>query len=311
MTTATPLVSIIVPIYKVEEYLRQCIDTILSQSYTNIEVILVDDGSPDQCPSICDEYQQQDSRIKVIHKENGGLSDARNAGINIATGDWICFVDSDDYIHGNYIENLLNSVLENECEIGVCDYLEFKTNEDLQEMVHSDLNVKLEKNEALYRLLSLGGTKYIVAWNKIYKRDLFSDIRYPKGFLFEDELTTYKLIFKAKNIAVNSDKLYFYRQRANSIIASSKQKDRIHVLRKAYSEMTQLFSFNDMSKKIIALLCYKIFYTFVNEYKIDKEIDKNAYLQARKNVFLQLKYLTPNQIFRYFVWAIILGCRIK
>ena len=113
------LISVVVPIYNVENYIKKCVDSILSQTYKNLEIILVDDGSPDNCPQICDEYAQKDNRIKVIHKENGGLSDARNAGIDISKGKFITFIDSDDYIEKDYVEVLYNSIKENASDMAI------------------------------------------------------------------------------------------------------------------------------------------------------------------------------------------------
>ena len=125
---STPLISVILPIYKVEEYLDRCVQSIVNQTYTNLEIILVDDGSPDNCPAICDEYAQQDSRIRVIHKENGGLSSARNAGIDWAfensNSQWLTFIDSDDWIHPQYLELLPSAVTDNNTDIGSCEYEE-------------------------------------------------------------------------------------------------------------------------------------------------------------------------------------------
>ena len=175
-------VSIIVPIYDVEKYLLSCIDSILSQTYPYIEIILIDDGSPDQCGNICDKKAIFDDRIRVIHKKNGGLSSARNIGLELATGEYIVFVDSDDTIHERFIEILINLCEQYSCDIAQCDFL-----------VVAEDSLKLPLNpqqsllfysgrEALSRLcMGNDNVKYLVPWNKIYRRELFQGIRYPVG----------------------------------------------------------------------------------------------------------------------------------
>lgn len=212
------LISIVVPVYKVEDCIRTCIESIVKQSYTNIEVILVDDGSPDMCGSICDEYADKDTRIKVIHKQNGGLSDARNAGIDIATGKYISFIDSDDYIKSDCIEKLYNSIVNNQCDISICS--EEVLYEDCVKKYnvdnYKDYETVLTPEHTLERMLYKDGFD-VSAWAKLYKRSLFDDIRYPVGRLFEDAATTYKLIIKAKKIVYIKYSGYKYVMRKDSI----------------------------------------------------------------------------------------------
>ncbi|MBQ3691504.1 MAG: glycosyltransferase [Bacteroidales bacterium] len=214
-----PLVSVIVPIYKVENYLRECVDSIISQSYNNLEIILVDDGSPDNCPKICDEYAQKDSRIKVIHKPNGGLSDARNAGIEIAKGEYLSFVDSDDVIHPQMIEVLMKPLIEDKClKMSACQFLEF------------DDSKEFEKNQELKPLETIDYQEYFTkkiwatAWGKVYERRLFENIKYPVGRYHEDEFTTYKVCYEAKIVVYTKSQMYFYRQREGSIMAKMSLK---------------------------------------------------------------------------------------
>ena len=166
------LISIIVPIYRVEKYLNRCIDSILSQSYRNLEIILVDDGSPDNCSIICEEYAKKDKRIKVIHKKNGGLSEARNYGIEASTGDYIMFVDSDDYISKDMCKTLLINALENNADIVVCNFKEVYT--DKVEKINKQCikgNLEVISNiEVLYKYLLKTTIDMVVVWNKLYKR---------------------------------------------------------------------------------------------------------------------------------------------
>ena len=210
-----PLVSVIIPIYKVEPYLRQCVDSVICQSYKNLEIILVDDGSPDNCPKICDEYAQQDSRVKVIHKPNGGLSDARNAGIEIATGEYLSFVDSDDLIHIRMIEILMKPLIENkDLKMSVCQSLKFYDCDII------DINQAIRPTEIVDYRFFLTKNLWATAWCKIYQRKLFKDIRYPVGRIHEDEFTTYKIYYEAKKFAYTDSQLHFYRQREGSIMDS-------------------------------------------------------------------------------------------
>lgn len=200
-------VSIIVPIYKVEPYIRRAVNSILQQTYRELEIILVDDGSPDNCGKICDEYKVKDERIKVIHKENGGLSDARNAGLDIATGDYIAFVDSDDYIAPDFIERLLDALHKNQADVAICsfgitealDYDDtiFEIDERGKKGYEADGSMEdFTRNGLLSNLYDANhrdATYFIVVWNKLYKAKLWKDIRFPKGKIHEDEATTYRI----------------------------------------------------------------------------------------------------------------------
>ena len=212
-----PLISVIVPCYNVENYLKKCVDSILNQTYKNLEIWLVDDGSPDNCGQICDEYSKIDDRIKVIHKENGGLSDARNVAIDQATGEWITFIDSDDYVSVEYVETLYNLVEKYDCEVSVACFSTFCEGQEPQvaSCVYED-----EKMEPLYAVEQMFyQNKFDTsAWAKLYHRRLFEKgIRYPKGLLYEDLPTTYLLMLESKGVAFTNKVLYYYLLRASSI----------------------------------------------------------------------------------------------
>ena len=171
---SSPLVSVIVPIYKVEPYLRRCLDSIVNQTYRKLEIILIDDGSPDKSPQICDEYAAKDSRIKVIHKENGGLSDARNVGLDICKGKFFSFVDSDDWINERYIDILLNIAIETKADITIGEH---KRIYDNQPFFDEKENVQiLSSQEALNILFQRTHLSFILSWGKLYRNILFSDI---------------------------------------------------------------------------------------------------------------------------------------
>lgn len=180
-------ISVIVPCYKVEEYLPQCIDSIIGQTYKNLEIILVDDGSPDKCPLICDEYAQKDSRIKVIHKENGGLSSARNAGLDIATGDYIAFVDSDDWLELDMYETLYNLINNYNVDIAVCDIVKFSNDVNVKDGDDGEdvLVITSPKDAFMHQFYEKPCIRFEV-WNKLFRREIVSDIRFKEGQIYED-----------------------------------------------------------------------------------------------------------------------------
>ena len=193
-----PLVSVIIPIYKVEPYLRQCVESVIAQTYKNLEIILVDDGSPDNCPKICDKYSQTDKRIKVIHKPNGGLSDARNAGIEIAKGDYLSFVDSDDVIHSQMIDTLMRPLIkDNTLGMSVCRSLNFENDDELS---NKTINLYDFRDFFMKNL-------WVTAWGKVYKKELFSTIKFPVGRIHEDEFTTHKVCYETKKIAYTESQI--------------------------------------------------------------------------------------------------------
>ena len=214
-------ISIVVPVYNVEKYLEKCIGSIINQEYKNIEIILVNDGSTDNSLKICNEYKQQDKRIMVIDKENGGLSDARNAGIEKSTGDYIMFIDSDDWIYCNMVGRLYTLITESNACIAQCDFIKVCNDENVC-FNNENKNIKVMDNrEALLSIYENRGIKSIVTWNKIYKKKLFDDIRFPKGKIHEDEFTTYRLFDKCKKVIDTNEIMYYYRQREGSIMKSN------------------------------------------------------------------------------------------
>ena len=202
------LISVIIPVYKVEEYLCRCVDSVLAQTYTNMEIILVDDGSPDNCPVMCDEYARQDSRVKVIHQENAGLSGARNAGIDMAQGQWLAFVDSDDYLAADFLEQLYQACVDTDSSLSVCRW-EYVRGEAILEHGTGETRVYTGR-EMLANLYVPDGAYFVVAWNKLYRKELFEDIRYPLGRIHEDEATTYRIYDKVKKAAYVDRSLYGY-----------------------------------------------------------------------------------------------------
>ncbi len=228
------VISVIVPIYNVEQYLEKCIQSIQNQTYQNLEIILVDDGSPDACGKICDDYAAKDQRIKVIHKENGGLSDARNFGIDAATGKYFFFVDSDDYIHCDIVRILYEAVKANGAQVSVCSYQSVDEQETVayEQPYTGKIEPVVMTEKQLYDPLYYfeKRVEFIVAWNKLYHHSLFDGVRYPKGKLHEDEFTTYKLLYKAKGVVYVDSPLYYYVQRSSSIMGQQFNEKRLHAL---------------------------------------------------------------------------------
>ena len=215
------LVSIIVPIYNTQKYLDQCVTSILSQTYRNLQIILVDDGSPDNCGKICDEYAKKDSRIKVIHKQNGGLSDARNVAIDIAKGEYIAFVDSDDCVAKNIYEVLYKNLKENKADISIANYYRFENEEEIVEASQEE-KVTVYNRDEMFEHMYDDYLLTVVAWNKLYNKKLFSKLRYPKNKVIEDAAIIHYLIDQSTNIVMTNLQLYYYYQRENSIINTPK-----------------------------------------------------------------------------------------
>lgn len=212
-----PLISVVVPVYNVEQYLEQCVESIRNQTYINLEIILVDDGSPDKCPEICDQFADKDTRIKVIHKENGGLSDARNVGVEFAHGEYVVFIDSDDWIHKDMIMEMLHVLhSDNAIDIVVCasqrvDKTPKPINEKkIQKFRICDKEDIVEK--WLYQKIKTSACAILLPYN------LCKKINFPKGRLYEDLFTTYKFYWNSKKIGYILSPLYYYRRNASGIM---------------------------------------------------------------------------------------------
>lgn len=220
-----PEISVVVPIYNVERYLSQCVDSILQQTFVDFELILVDDGSTDNSFDICKKYERLDSRIKIVHQENEGLSSARNAGIDIASGRYIMFVDSDDFLLPGMIDELHSICTKYKADISCCDYMRCREDGaicDAKNMpTNSNVNIYIDDKMKVF----LEGKSFsVTAWGKLYRTDLFSKVRYPIGMYHEDVYTTYKLIHLANKIAVTNSIGYVYRYNSCGITGSFSPK---------------------------------------------------------------------------------------
>ena len=272
-----PLVSVIIPVYDVEPYLRRCLDSVVNQTYKNLEIILVDDGSTDSSPEICDEYAGADSRIIVIHKENGGQAEARNKGIEAATGEYITFVDADDYISSSYVNDLYKSIELFSVKFAICQMDCFAECKDVLQSDCSAICSKISKRQALECYCALGEKKsipFLAACCKLYHRSLFETLRFPVGCIYEDSLLNYKLIDLVDNIAYVKKPLYHYFMRNDSTMGQREKHDYKIVLR-PYREAIEYFE--GLQEPGLAALFYApLLMREVYRYWIAKELDGNV-----------------------------------
>lgn len=290
-------VSIIVPVYQVEKYIRQCVDSILAQTFTDFELILVDDGSRDKSGKICDEYAGMDERVKVIHKENGGLSDARNKGMDRASGNYFMFVDSDDYIAPTMIECLYESIVNENADIAVCNYLYYFENDRSKNFA---TNIKSEvlsgaeifykrKNERNYGI-------WTVAWNKLYKSEVFGNIRFRFGKYHEDEFWANDIYQMDIKVVTIPECLYYYRQRDNSIMGKKSIKRNLDIL-EAFQERINIYLKEEKNaEQAYKVLIYSLEYLAESKRLISNKDDKNKYIQAEKNIKGIIKQLNERKL---------------
>lgn len=251
-----PLISIVIPVYNVELYLNTCLESICNQTYTNLEIILVDDESPDNCPTICDDWAKRDSRIKVIHRKNGRVAAARNSGIELAEGEFLFFVDSDDLIHPDMIRFMLEEAIKSESDIVACNLKPFYGMMGIEELLMDIENPLLSgtkkgilynQKEIMQYLVNQGGEWLVGPCCKLYKRKVFRDIRFPEGQGFEDEYIIHHVLSNTNSFLYFDIPLYFYRRHEKSVMMNKRNiaepdellayEDRISFLDKAYPEI--------------------------------------------------------------------------
>ena len=219
-----PLVSVVVPVYKVEKFLERCVASLTAQSYANIEILLIDDGSPDRCGEMCEDLAKTDSRIRVFHKVNGGLSDARNYGTERTEGDFVAYIDSDDYVAVNYIERMMCMQTTHNADIVCCDFV--RTSQDHADFTASDREeLVFTGRTACSALMGQYYMPLVTAWCKIYRREIVRDNPFPVGRIHEDEATTCKFMYAAGKVVLCGDKLYGYYVNPNSITQDGKTSD--------------------------------------------------------------------------------------
>lgn len=308
-TEFTDLISIIVPVYNVEKYLRKCIDSIIIQTYTNLEIILIDDGSSDNSGNICEEYKKQDSRIHVIHKENGGLSSARNVGIDNATGQFISFVDSDDYLRKDMIEVLYLELKKWDADLCISPMQ--KVDEDGKYLFteQSDVEGLISKEEAL-RKLAFGWTGFpMVGCGKLAKLELYKGLYFKEGKIHEDEFMFHHLLDRCDKIIQLKIPYYFYLQRKGSIVNSQISIKRFDCV-EAKIERAILYIEKNMNNEAIAVLhsaasyfcsCYERMKSFNSEEKERVKFLKDAIKDAFKKTSFSIKELKRRCYLRLFI----------
>lgn len=310
-----PLISVIVPIYNVEQYLDKCITSIVNQSYKNLEIILIDDGATDRCPDICDKWQIKDARIIVIHKENGGLSDARNAGLKIATGKYISFIDSDDFISKYFVEILYKNIVDTQSDLIQCSHLTVDEEYlEIQKSIDKNLDIKTYSTKEAFRLLIEEKKFNQVVWNKLYKRKLLQEIRFEYNKLNEDDFFTYQIFAKCRKISYVNLPLYYYSIRDKSIMRkqySIKRLDglearflRYEFLKENYYDLCSLAKKNLV---FFIMYCYQMVLT-INNKKEKKQAEKITRDYFKKvisdNISMEL-------IFKEKMWIIMMKISIK
>lgn len=272
------LISVIIPVYNVGRYLHRCVDSVLFQSYTDIEVILIDDGSADNCAQICDIYANNDRRVITIHQKNKGLSGARNIGISVASGDYICFVDSDDWVHPAFL-SVLYEQFDGSDDIGTvaCDFK--KTSQEI--INYKDVKEYSTKYFSGREACTSQNVNMIISVAKLYKKWLFDKIRFPIGKLHEDEFTTYKLLYASGSVCFVDEKLYFYYERPGSIMNTPTLKSWLDA-RDAFFEKIYFFrnqKWYDAEKKMILHMEW-----FINEKLRTDPSNKDIYCSDYLNL---------------------------
>ena len=293
-------VSIIVPVYQVENYIRQCIDSILVQTFTDFELILVDDGSKDKSGQICDEYAVLDQRVKVIHKENGGLSDTRNCGMDQAVGNYFMFVDSDDYIAPTMLEYLYKALMNKEADIAVCNFLHFFEEDrkrDFSTNIQSEVLSGAEifysrKNERVYGI-------WTVAWNKLYKRETLGNVRFRFGKYHEDEFWANDIYQMDIKVVTIPECLYYYRQRDNSIMGRKNIKRDFDILEALQERIAVYFMDERHADQAYKVMIFSLEYLVESKKLITNKDEENQFLQAEKktkNMIKRLKKMKLSKI---------------
>lgn len=214
------MVSVIIPIYNVQDYLARCIDSVLAQTYKDLEIILVDDGSHDTSGDICDEYDLKYRHVRVIHKTNGGLSDARNAGLEVAQGEYVTFIDGDDYVHPNFVEALLHTIETTGAQIAACTWQELKDGDTPRKVNLEKAGCKTYTQSEAINTVFFQGELNHSACSRIFEKQLFDDLRFPEGALYEDLAIIYPLLRKVDKVALLKAPMYYYMHRAGSILTT-------------------------------------------------------------------------------------------
>lgn len=277
-----PLISVILPIYNVEKYLPACMESIFAQTYHNLEIILVDDGSTDNCGGLCDEYAEKNKRVVVYHKKNGGVSETRNYGLEQARGEYITFVDPDDYIDSDYVEYLLLLINRYHSRMSICQHRVRYNNGSVKEMGSAG-EEELTAQRCLERML-YHDVIDTSAWGKLYHRDLFDGVRYPVNKIFEDAAITYKLMMRCEKIAISYESKYTYVFHNNSIVNSEFKKSKLDLLEvtdKMAEDISQTYP--ELKKAAVRRQVYARFST------LNQMLESTGYPEIKKELIEYIK----------------------
>lgn len=302
------LISVIVPIYNVEAYLGKCIQSIASQSYENLQIILVDDGATDRSGDICDQWAKKDSRIQVIHKANGGLSDARNAGMAVANGKWVSFIDSDDFISADTLERMFLAATENNCDIAVCNIVRIYDDNSTEPFYQPASDLQILSGDTRYDTLYQPSV-----CNKLFRKELLENVCFPKGKYYEDTFVYHILAHRAKTIALTGHDGYYYLSRRDSILGQPVYTDRyFDMIEAVYQRVIYLIDHKVSCAKDACLSLYAVVSNAEKHLKRTAENAKNfsqmrrwyhhayVYLMPRKDVNLKQKLRLV--LLKYLPW---------
>lgn len=283
MISTLPKVSIIVPIYNIEQYLQKCVDSILKQTYKDFELLLVDDGSKDSCGTICDEYAAKDSRVRVFHKENGGLCSSRNYGLKHATGDWVCHIDGDDWVSPDYLEKLLNKAKADSADIATCDFYFAFADKNIEYTTYS------WPKQGINALAEYIATTWTTIWGSLQKRSLYTEnnFRSPENISYcEDFHLMTRLVSKARQVSKVDEPLYFYRQQPGSIMHNLSEKTMYDEIW-AYTDTIEYFKRKGVYEKLKCPMAWRTL-------KATQE------LALDPNTFSKFKAINPDK--SSFIW---------
>lgn len=289
------LISVIVPVYNIGAYVERCVKSICSQTYKKLEIILVDDGSSDNSSVLCDEIAKKDSRIIVIHKKNGGLSEARNTGIERAAGKYLVFVDGDDYISRFMIEKLYHAIRLCDAELSICNFEYVYENTSTITHENTDLplvNNVLKGEDILFtELFKYKSWYWVVAWNKIYKKELFNELRFPVGKIHEDEYIVHRLLAKCQKVATISEPLYYYVQRNAGIMYNCRKK-KIDIDKVGYLlDRVIFYKENGYPSECVWKLIRSILTNIYDIFELKNTIQNSEFSIIKKNLQIQFSYV--------------------
>lgn len=308
-------ISIIVPVYNVEEYLDECVMSIRRQTYANLEILLIDDGSTDKSGMMCDQYAKEDHRIKVIHKKNGGQSDARNVGLDNATGRFIGFVDSDDYIDDDMYELLYKNINESFADISMCKGRLVEGNRIIDRFAERKVHI-FDKKDEMMKAIYLGEGVSVAVWQFLYKKEIFDNLRFRKGVTSEDALLSWDVLVKTNRMVLQKISKYSYRQRIGSTTHIKRFEDKVLDVVKVYSEVYQKikkydielvpiaecrlwWSYRTLLGRMYELEDYHNYYGIIEDikgkiYKDKALIIKNKYFSSKQKFLMLIVYMFPN-----------------